>query len=194
MAKPDLSERILDAALEIAKAKGWEAVRLHDIADRLGRPLSEVRRLTPDLDGIANVWFARADRAMLAVREEEGFGALPARERLYTVMMGWFDALAADRTATRAMVRYKLLPAHVHLRAGLVIGLSRTVQWIREAAHLDAVGRRKDLEEIGLTALFLATCATWLRDPTPNQERTRRTLKRRLEAADSLMARFFPPS
>ncbi len=56
---------------------------------------------------------------------------------------------------------------------------------------LDAIGRRRQVEEIGLTLLFLATLAVWLGDETPGQEHTRRFLERRLADADQGMARLF---
>jgi hypothetical protein len=75
----------------------------------------------------------------------------------------------------------------------MVFDLSRTVQWLRDASGLDARGRRRQLEEIGLTALFVATLRTWLKDGSPNQEKTREWLARRLARADALMARLWPP-
>jgi hypothetical protein len=73
----------------------------------------------------------------------------------------------------------------------MVFNLSRLIQWLRDLAGLDAGGRRKQIEETGLTALFLATLAVWCRDDTENQERTRAFLKHRLAQADGLMARLF---
>jgi hypothetical protein len=79
-------------------------------------------------------------------------------------------------------------PFHPHHYVPMVFNLSRTIQWLRDAAGLDAGGRRRQIEEIGLTGLFLATLAVWARDDTPGQERTRRFLDRRLARADMLMA------
>ena len=79
------------------------------------------------------------------------------------------------------------------MRRALIVRLSRTVQWLWEAARLDAAGWRKDLEEIGLSLLFAATVVHWLGDRSENQERTRRFLGRRLAAADTLMALLSPP-
>ena len=91
------------------------------------------------------------------------------------------------------MLAAKLHPPHPHHWMPLIFDLSRTVQWLREAALLDATGRRRQIEEIGLTALFLATLRYWLRDESPSQEMTRAFLARRLARADGLMARLWPP-
>ena len=68
------------------------------------------------------------------------------------------------------------------------------MQWIREAALLDAVGTRKQVEEIGLTGLFVAVTNVWLRDESEGQERTRQWLARRLDRADRTMGRMRPAS
>ena len=105
----------------------------------------------------------------------------------------WLDALAPHRRIVGEMLRYKFQPAHVHLQAALVVRLSRTVQWVREAARLDAAGRRRQIEEMGLTALFMATVMVWLTDTSEGHQRTRAILERRLASADRLMARLWPP-
>ncbi len=48
------------------------------------------------------------------------------------------------------------------------------------SGSLDASGRRRQMEEAGLTWVFLQTLRVWLRDGTPGQEYTRRFLGRRL--------------
>lgn len=189
-----LQDRVVDAALELAEERGWEGVRLHLIADRRGLSLSELRAHYRDLDAVADAWLARADSAMLARREAAGFAELCPRERLYAVIMCWLDALVGHRRVTGQIFRAKLYPGHPHHNVALGMWLSRIVQWLREAAHLDATGRRRQVEEIGLTALFVATIAFWLRDGSDNQELTRRFLGNRLAASDRVMARLWPPA
>ena len=187
-----LRDRIVDAALDLAEADGWDAVRLRRVARRLDVPLGDVLGEFRDADAVANAWFARATAAMLAP-PPRGFAKRPAAERIERVMMRWFDALAPRRQVSGEMLAAKLHPPHPHHWIPLVFDLSRTVQWLREAALLDATGRRRQVEEIGLTALFLATLRHWLADESPGQAATRAALARRLARADGLMARFWPP-
>ena len=188
---PRIADRIVDATLEIADEHGWDAVRLYQVADRLGLSLERIYQHYPDLDAVANAWLIRADQAMLAVRKRADFKALPAQERLYAAMMAWFGVLGTRRRVLRAILLYKLAPAHIHLQAAAVVATSRRVQWLREAAALNATGTQKSVEEVGLTALFVATLAVWLGDASPEIERTRRFLQHRLNTADRLMARLF---
>lgn len=189
-APPEARDRILDAAVALAEEVGWDGVRLHEVAQRSGLPLAEILTHYRDLDAVADAWFGRAWAAMLAP-PPAGFAALPARERIYQALMRWFDASAAHRRVTGQMLRTKLYPSHPHHWVPLVFNLSRSIHWLREAALLDATGARRQMEEVGLSALFLATLADWLRDDTPGQERTRERLRRRLDGADRAMARIW---
>ena len=187
-----LRDHIVDTALDLAGEDGWDAVRLRRVADRLGLSLAAVSAEFRDADAVANAWFSRATAAMLAP-PPRGFAGRPAAERIERIMLRWFDALAPHRAVTGGMLTAKLHPPHPHHWMPLIFDLSRTVQWLREAALLDATGRRRQIEEIGLTALFLVTLRYWLRDESPGQEMTRAFLARRLARADSLVARLWPP-
>ncbi len=189
-AEAPLDQRIVDAALDLAEEVGWDGLRLRVVAARLDVPLAEVLVHYRDLDAVADAWFRRAWSAMLAA-PPEGFAALPARERLHLVIMRWFDALAPHREVTGQILATKLYPAHPHHWVPLVFNLSRSIHWLREAALLDATGRRRLMEEVGLTWLFLMTLAVWLRDETPGQARTRDVLRHRLAEADRAMVRVW---
>ncbi len=185
-AAKDLGPRIVDSAIDLAEDVGWDRVRLREVAARLGISLAGLEAHYRDLDAVADAWFDRAWRAMLAPPPGD-YQAMAAEARLYLVLMRWFDALAPHRKVTGEMLRHKLYPAHPHHWLPMIFNLSRTIQWLRDAALLDAGGRRRQVEEIGLSALFLATLAVWQRDRTPDQTRTRVFLARRLAEADRAM-------
>ncbi len=189
-AEVSLDRRIVDVTLDWAGEVGWEGLRLRRVAERLGVPLAEVLDRYRDLDAVADAWFHRAGAAMLETAPE-GFAARSACERLHLMMMRWFDALAPHREVTGQILAAKLYPSHPHHWVPLVFNLSRSIHWLREAALLDATGRRRQMEEVGLTALFLATLALWLRDESPNQARTRAVLRSRLEDADRLVVQVW---
>lgn len=186
--KRDIATEALDAALDIAEERGWAQVRLHDIAERLGVTPNDILAHYRDLDAIADAWFRRALDAMIAPKGD-AFADLPAKERIETCLLAWFDALAPHRRVTAEMLHGRLHLPHPHHWVPMVFNLSRTIQWLREAALLPApyATRRAQMEEVGLTLLFLATLRVWTRDPTANQARTRRFLRRRLARADRFM-------
>jgi AcrR family transcriptional regulator len=183
---PDLADRIVDAALALAGEAGWDGVRLRLVARSLGIGMDELGRHYRDLDAVADAWFARAWAAMLAPVPAD-FADWPNDRRLATLMLRWFDALAPHRRVSAQMLATKLWPFHPHHWVPMIFNLSRTIQWWRDAAGLDAGGARRAGEEIGLTWLFLATLAVWSTDETPGQRRTRRFLEDRLRDARPLL-------
>lgn len=188
----DLDQQIVDRALGLAAEVGWEGVRLRRVAEDLEITLPELRSRTRDLDAVADAWFVRALDAMLA-QTEAGFADLPARERIYLVMVRWFEAQRDERPIVGQMLSAKLYPSHPHHWVPMIFHLSRLIQWVRDAAGLDAGGKRRQVEEVGLTLLFLATLRVWLGDETDDLAATRRFLRRRLSEADTLLANLPRP-
>ena len=182
-------DQIVAAALARADKEGWQSIRIHHVADDLDVPLSAVSDLFQDQDAITNAWFKRPLEALLAPMDK-AFRGLPPKERLFLVIMRWFDAMADHRPVAVDMIRAKIYIGHPHHWVPLIFNLSRLVQWIREAALLDAEGRQRQIEEIGLTVLILTTLGIWATDDSDNQKNTQRFLRRRLEGADRIMARL----
>jgi AcrR family transcriptional regulator len=183
-----LSERIVEAAIARAEREGWDRVKLSDVARDLKMSPAEILAHFRDMDAVADAWFGRALAAMVAAGP--GARSLPPRARIETLMLAWFDALSAHRRVSAQMLKTKLYLSHPHHWVPMIFSLSRTIQWLRDAAGLAAMGRRRQIEEIGLSALFLATLALWCRDESKSQERTHRFLARALDNADRTLAHF----
>jgi AcrR family transcriptional regulator len=182
-------DRIVAAALALAEEQGWANLRLHQVADRLGLSLAVVRAEFRDRDAIADAWFARALDELLSAPAAAVAGR-PPPERLQTVVMRWFDALAPHRSIAHEMLREKLYPGHPQHWGPLIADLSRLIHWFLDAARITSTGRERRLAEVGLTALFLATLRSWLRDDSEGQQATRAQLQRGLEAADRWLPRL----
>jgi hypothetical protein len=88
------------------------------------------------------------------------------------------------------MLDAKLYLSHPHHWVPLIFDLSRLVHWLLDAARIASTGRGRQLAEVGLTALLLASLRVWRRDDSVGQERTRRYLRRRLAAADRWIKRL----
>ncbi|MGH6914375.1 MAG: TetR/AcrR family transcriptional regulator [Geminicoccales bacterium] len=177
-----LEERIVDAALALAEERGWANVRLHDVAARLDVGLDQVGGRFRDLDAIANAWFGRARHALLRTPDLTG---QPPPARLHAAMMRWFDALAPHHKVTGEMLNAKLYPSHPHHWVPMIFDLSRLVHDVLDAARIASTGRQRQLAEVGLTLIFLASLRVWLED----MGRTREFLGRRLDRADRWLSR-----
>ncbi|HEY5682449.1 MAG TPA: hypothetical protein VIR61_02115 [Sulfuricaulis sp.] len=186
-------DKIIDAALEIAGRQSWESLRLHDVAAELKLELNDVRACFREKEDITDAWFDRADAIMLQAGTDPSFSRLTSHERIHRLIMTWLSALAPHRRVTRQMIYGKFEPGHLHYQIAGVLRVSRTVQWVREVAHRDAVLPWRAFEETGLTAIYLATFFHWMRDESENARRTSEFLDRLLGRAGRL-AQCFPRS
>jgi AcrR family transcriptional regulator len=184
-------DRILEVALALAEEKGFEQLRLSDVADRAGVALAEVAALFPDVNAIADAWFARALDAVWASPPELLAEPDPAL-RLERVMLRWFEALAPHRALTGTMIRAKLWPSHPHHWVPMVFALSRLVHAFLDVARVPGRGAERAAQEIGGTLLTLETLAVFLADPTPDLERTRAVLHRSLDGGVAVLRRIGP--
>lgn len=178
-----MRDAIVNTAVELAARTSWEAVRLYDIAAKSAISLDEIRLYFREKDELIDAWFDRADSRMLKEAESTGFLDLAAPERIHHLIMTWLDALAVQRKVTRQMIMSKLEFGHIHIQIPAVLRVSRTVQWVREAAQRDATFMRRALEESTLTTIYLMTFFFWMRDASENSRHTRQFLKSHLTMA-----------
>lgn len=185
------SGRILDAALEMAQEQdNWYDLSLVALAKRCGTSVNGIRRYYADTNAIADAWFARALEDMLSL-EPESVEDLAVKERLERIIWRWFEALAPHRQVTAQMLGSKLHPPHIHHWVPMVFDLSGLIQFWRDAAGLHAGGRRRQVEEIVLTGIFLATLRTWCRDESSQQAKTHSRLLDLLTRAERGAAFWF---
>jgi AcrR family transcriptional regulator len=186
------AQAILDAALDLGERRGWDAVQLHDIAAAMAIPLADIQRCYPHKDALAEAWLDRAEAAMVAMAGTPGWMDLSPRQRLFRTIIAWLDALAVHKEPTAAMLRYKVQPDHLHLQVQGLIRVSRTVQWVRETAHLPEAGWRRELQEVALTGIFLSTLGRWLVDDSPDHTRTHALLDHLLSVAERAATEIAP--
>jgi hypothetical protein len=84
------------------------------------------------------------------------------------------------------MIYGKLEPGHIHIQVPGLIRISRTVQWIREAAGRNAIYVRRALEETGLTTIYLTAFMYWMNDNSSGSAKTATFLDRCLAVAENV--------
>ncbi len=185
------ADSILDAALEMAcKRDNWYDLNLVELAKYCGTSVNNIRHYYSDTNAIANAWFSRALEAMLSA-ELESIEALPVKERLEFIIWRWFEALAPYHRVTTQILGAKLHLPHIHHWVPMAFDLSRLVQFWREAAGLYADGQRRQIEEIVLTGIFLATLRAWCQDESSQQSQTHSRLLVLLARAERSAAFWF---
>ena len=179
-------DRIVDRALALAERDGWESVRLHQVAENCDAGLDDIRRHFREKDEIIDAWLDRADGAMLRCFDSGALEGHPPRERIRHLVIVWLETLAPHQRVTRQMIAHKLEFGHVHVQFPAILRISRTVQWIREGAMLDAPLPRRGFEETAMTALFVRIFLGWLRDDSADFQVTRRRLDQGLYVLETL--------
>ena len=174
------ADKILDTALDLAEACGWERLHLFDVATALDIGLDAIAHHYRDKDDLVEAWFDRADLALLAHASNPDLHKLNAEQRLESCLLAWLDSLATHRAVTGQMLLYKLEPGHIHLQVLGLMRISRTVQWWREAAGRQSLHLHRIAEETLLTAAYLRSFIHWLRHPDEDAATFRAYLRRQL--------------
>jgi hypothetical protein len=149
-------------ALSRLGSRSW-CQRLRIVAEIAGRVADRDQQPLQGL-GRGRRCLIRAGATGDAGSRAAGVRRLPARQRLETLLLRWFDALSAHWRVSVQMLTAKLWLFHPHHWVPLIFNLSRAVLWLRDSAALDAGSPWRELEEVGLTWLFLLTLLVWAGD------------------------------
>lgn len=184
--KADLSKRIVDAAFALAAERGWRDLSLAEIAEAAKLPLSTVYPVFSSKQAILDGFSRQVDAEMLA-EGVEGMD-LPARDRLFDMIMRRFDALQPRKEALGVILQDQLCDP---LTACCGLGrLRRSMAATLEAAGFSTTGCRGVLRIKGLSAVYLATVRVWLRDDSEDMAKTMAHLDKQLSRIDSLIGRL----
>ncbi|WP_193186726.1 TetR/AcrR family transcriptional regulator [Nisaea sediminum] len=181
------TDKILDAALDVAGARGWFALTLHDVAEHAGLPPVELERSFRTkralLDGIAD----RFDReAVAAVDPDAEDPDLPAPERLFDALMTRFELLQEHRGGYSALLKAARRDPCMALG-----GLPRLHSAMGDVLHLSGIGTRGPigcLRRKVLAALYVSVLNVWLDDRSEDLGPTMAALDKRLRKLDELVA------
>ncbi len=178
--KTDISDRILDAVLELAPITGWHGLSMAEIVAEAGVSLDAAYGSFPTKSSLLVGLLTRVDRKVLA--EGAADPEETVRDRLFEVMMRRFDALGPNRNAIAAILRD--LPTDPVAGLDMVPRLANSMAWMLEAAGLPANGIKGALRIQGLSLVYLATLRVWLGDDSEDQARTMAALDSNLKRAE----------
>ena len=185
MAELTTEDTIIAAALDLAGARGWDAVTMTEIAAAAEVPLAETARLFPDKGAVLDGLGRMVDAAMLAGGPADAEES--PRDRLFDVIMRRFDALAAHKPGVESVLR-SLRGDPLTVLARLP-GVERSAAWTLELAGVAAGGLGGALQ-VRILALALARVTwVWLRDESPDMAQTMKELDRVLANAEPVLSR-----
>ncbi len=183
------SKDLLITAFEVIAEIGWSDFSFHDLADRAGLSLAEIRASFRSKSAILDALNLRLDEAMLAVDRDE-LNDLPPRDRVFELMMSRLEAMAPLRAGLVRLSKDARRDSELVLMTAC--RLDRSMAWLQDAAGLRSGGLRPRLQRHLLTALYLKTLNSWLKDDSADLAKTRASLDkdlRRLEGFAGLAGR-----
>ncbi len=181
--KADVSDVVLDAALELAATAGWRDLTMRDVAEASGVTLAELHAVYPTRSAILKAFSARIDAAVLA-GDTGDLGNESPRDRLFDVIMRRLDVLSAHRKAAWSIIRASLGNPGSALQGFCLTQAS--MRWMLEAAGIDAGGPAGALRTKGLMLVWLDVLRVWQSDESEDMARTMAHLDRRLALAERL--------
>lgn len=182
--RPDRAQQILDVAMRLAAERGWRELTLAEIAGAAGISLAQLYAAFPSKPAILAGLVARVDGAVLA-GTDAGLAAEPRRDRLFDLLMRRFEALSPYKDGLRAIAYDAQRDPLAALAA--TPRLLRAMAWMLEAADIPADGLVGLARTKILTAVYLATMRTWLRDDSPDLSPTMAALDRNLTRAERFL-------
>jgi AcrR family transcriptional regulator len=181
--KPDLTDRLIDAALRLAVERGWREVTLADIARGAGASLAETYRVLPSRSAVLDAFTRRVDAEVLSSDAVEEDSVRP-RDRIFDVLMRRFDALQSHRAAVTAILRDSARDPLAMAASGPQF--LRSMRWMGEAAGLRMDGLGGTVRLKAIAAAWALALRTWMKDDTPDLSRTMASLDQRLRWAERL--------
>lgn len=179
------AQRILDAAIDLWAARGWQDVKLEEIAEAAGASMARVHELYPSRISLISAMMSRIDKHVLSGHDSAD-SSEPYRERLLDVLMRRFEALSQYKAAVRSILGdMRSNPATAMC---LMPAFFNSMAWSLELAGIQTAGPGGLLRIKGLGLIYLSGLRVWLDDESPDSSATLARLDRDLRRIEGMMA------
>ncbi len=186
----DDTDRILDAALDLAGERGWRQLTMGEIAAASNRSMAGLYRQFPSKHALLEALGRRVDMIMLDGGETEP--EEPPRDRLFDVLMRRFDALNARRGGYLAILND--MERDPLLSLSQLPSLDRSMRWALDLAGMPVQGVVGEAKVRALGIVYALVLRVWMRDDSPDMSRTMAALDQRLSQAEQLANTVERPS
>jgi ubiquinone biosynthesis protein COQ9 len=181
-APKDVKIKIIEKALDLAAERAWTNVTLNDIAKASSVSLAVLHEHFEDKSDIIGGLGRLVDKKVL-----EGYKAdssISPRDRLFELLMDRYDALNEYRDGLVSVLEsFKSDPKDLVL---CLPHLCKSMNWMLEAAGMDANGWAGALRLAGLTGLYVKNLRVWAKDESADLAKTMAALDRDLSRAESV--------
>ena len=193
MARKKISgkEKIMTAALDLARHKPWREIEMGEIAQAAGIPLAQLRGEFASKSAILVCLAALADEQMLASVERQAVEG-SAQDRLFEVIMRRLEVLEPYKQSIAAIVRERPVggPGEI-VQLGLAADTS--AHWMLMAAGISQAGCAGAARRAGLIYVMNAILPVWASDDDPGLATTMARLDRHLRAGAKWLNRLEVP-
>jgi AcrR family transcriptional regulator len=181
---------ILERALEIFRAQGFEAATIRDIAKSAKVATGAAYYYFPSKEAIVAAYYDHVQETHEAKVREAILGSMDLRERLGIVFHSKLDILKSDRKFLGALFRYAGEPDHPLsvFGKGTASQRAHSVGIFREAlAGSEISDELRQLLPGGLWLLHLGAILFFIYDESPEQGRTRTLVNGVLDLVTQLL-------
>jgi len=174
-------QKIIEAALKLAKTQSWPDISHGDIARTAKVSLGQMRGEFSGKTAILKAFMAQIDQAVLD-RAAEDVVDESLRDRLFDIIMLRLEALEPHKAALKNIIPpLRRYPAVVVEMSGSVI---RSAKWMLIAAGLEAQGPDGFVRTRGLALVYGKTLDVWLEDDDAGLAKTMAELDRQLRRGE----------
>ena len=185
--KTDIPGRVVEAALKLAAHQGWRQTSMAAIAAEAGLGPAKVDAVFPSKTSIVGGFVKRIDEQVLARAAKaasSGEAGGSARDRLFDVLMGRFDALTPHKAGLAAIVQGTCTDplAAVVLLPRILCSMATMLK----AAGVSSSGLFGALRVKGLAVVYGEAFRVWLGDDSKDMAKTMATLDKALGRAERI--------
>jgi len=185
--KPDISQKLITAAFELALTTGWRSLGMKDIAIQAKVPLPDALKIYASKDALLDAVMDQVDQ--LALAEAKNFQDQDTvKDKLFALLMARFDALSPNREAIACIVRDTLCnplrnPGMIMCRLPRIL---QSMALMLETVNIDSRGLMGLVKTKALGLIFANALRVWLHDQTDDLGPTMLTLYKGFRPADRL--------
>ena len=177
--------KAVQAALDLAKERGWGAIGLADIAHAANLSLADLRREFSCKTDIIRAFQSEVDAEVLARAKPPGEAQSP-RDRLFDIVMTRFELMQPYKPALRRISSYLCCRPG---EAATLLGSSLAAQyWMLAGAGAKLDGAGGALRVTGLAAVYGKVFQVWLDDASPSLDKTMAALDKRLAKGERMLS------
>lgn len=176
-------DKLIDAAMMLSTEQPWSSVTVRDIVEAADVPLSDFVANFSGKQDVLTAFARRVDGIVMASEADWDSEETP-RDRLFDIMMRRFDALTPYKGAIKALMREARRNPSLAMGGGCQV--SRSMQWMLEAAGISNAGPLSRARTSALSLAYLSVLRTWLQDDSVDQATTMAALDAQLRRLEEL--------